>query len=445
MTRRDILKLSAAAAAVAPTLSFAASESGKRKTADIDRSSKQRVIVCGGGFGGLTTAKYIKEFYPEAEVMLIEKNSHFTSCPYSNLWLGGIEGTSLQELSYSYLQAANNFGYRFVNETVTAIDKKAQTVTTDGQTYAYDRLVLAGGIEYDYDKLFADKEIAKECYMHYPPAMKPGSEHLSLKNKVENFSGGNFIVTVPAGGYRCPPAPYERACMIANYFKKNGIKGKVLLLDPREKPGAKPEGFLYVFKHLYADYIEYMPMSEIKDIDAANKRLTIERFNKETYLYETRELPMDEGNIIPPMKAAKLVELAGIKRTPHGWAQLEKLGFASVSDPRVYVVGDSGGHPFPKSGHMANSCGYIAAKHIAYAMQGKAVDKRADMPSNICYSMVGENPLEGISVHHEVEVKGGTYSVSAQSTKRPDANTGESIKPWFDAIMNDLFGPAKNS
>jgi len=132
-------------------------------------------------------------------------------------------------------------------------------------------LILATGIEYDYSKMFKEKAKAKKVYTLYPPAMQMGSEHLLLKMKVNQFKGGNFIINVPSEAYRCPPAPYERACMIAYYFKMNKIKGKVVLIDPREKPGAKPEGYLSTFKELYKDYIEYMPTTEIKDIDFEKK------------------------------------------------------------------------------------------------------------------------------------------------------------------------------
>ena len=431
MRRRDILKFGLLASS---TQLFA-------KSLPLDTKKRQRVIVCGGGFGGLTTAKYLKIFNPDLEVMLIEKNSHFISCPYSNLWLGGISGITLRDLSFNYLSSSAKFGYQFINETIVDIDKENKKVQTHKKSYHYDYLVLSTGIEYDYTKLFSDKEKAKKTYTLYPPAMKAGSEHLLLKKKVEEFKGGNFIINVPSGTYRCPPAPYERACMIAYYFKTNNIKAKVILIDPREKPGAKPKGFLSSFNELYEDHIEYLPTTEIKDIDFKKKVLSVESFDKSTLEYIPQNISFEDANIIPHMKPSFLIEKAGLELTKKGWAKLKEPTFESVSDSSILVVGDSGGYPYPKSGHMANSCGYLAAKQLAYKTLEKDFSYEKELPSNICYSMVNGKPKEGISVHHNVSyTKTKGLKVDANSTSKRTKETGESIESWYKGITYDMFG-----
>lgn len=443
MNRRDALKsfgvtATFVAGSTLPLDMVASSDTTKQK---INKSKTTRVIVCGGGYGGLTTAKNLKKYNPNLEILLIEQNSHFMSCPYSNLYLGGVEGVSLETLSFDYLSASSNYGYEFINETIVNIDKTKKLLTTNNQTYSYDYLVLSTGIEYDYKKLFKDKNIAKKVYTLYPPAMKPGSEHLLLKKKLENFKGGDFVINVPSGTYRCPPAPYERACMVAYYFKQNNIKARVILLDPREKPGAKPKGFLSSFEELYKEYIVYMPNSEIRDINFEQKYLVVDSFDKSVLDYVSKKVYFEDANIIPNMKPSKLVEKTGLELTKSGWAKLQVPTFRSVSDEYIFVVGDSAGHPFPKSGHMANSCGYIVGKHIAYITSDKKFDSTKELPANICYSLVNGTPKEGISVDHSVSYdKKSGFKVSASSTPRRDKTTGETIEQWYKGITTDMFG-----
>ncbi len=443
MTRRDLLKgLGVVAASSALPLSLQASSSLKSAVSNpaVNRSKKTRVIVCGGGFGGLTTARYLKQSNPALEVLLIEQNRAFVSCPYSNVWLGGVEGVSLEDLSFDYLSASIKYGYDFIREVIIDIDKKAQTVTTNNECYHYDYLVLSPGIDYDYSKIFPDTTTAKAVYTHYPPAMKPGSEHLRLKHAVENFQGGNFIITVPSGTYRCPPAPYERACMVAYYFKTHGIKGKVLLLDPREKPATKAKGFLESFNNLYSDYIEYIPTAEIKGIDVEKKILSIETFNTKTLAYTPQNIAFSYANIIPPMKPAKLIDIAGLELNESGWVKLKAPGFESVTDDKIYVLGDAGGHPFPKSGHMANSCGHVVANELGARTLGKKFDITAHLPGNICYSMVNGSPKEGIWVSHHISYNTtqGLKATSEAMTQR-DKKTGNAIAAWYSGITSDML------
>ncbi len=442
MTRRDLLKgLTVVAASSALPLSLQASqpqENGRKK--HIDSSKKTRVIVCGGGFGGLTVAKYLKETNPALEVLLIEQNRTFVSCPYSNVWLGGVDNLTLEDLSFDYLSASIKYGYDFIHEVIVDIDKKAQTVTTNNTTYAYDYLVLSPGIDYDYSKLFADTQTAKKVYTHYPPAMKSGSEHLRLKKAIENFKGGNFIITVPSATYRCPPAPYERACMIAHYFKTHGIKGKVVLLDPREKPATKAKGFLESFNTLYKEYIDYIPTAEIKGIDLEKKVLKIETFDKKNLDYTAKGIPFSYANIIPNMKPAKLIDIAGLELNESGWVKLKAPGFQSVTDDKIYVLGDAGGHPFPKSGHMANSCGHVVAKELGARTLGKTFNITAHLPGNICYSMVNGSPKEGIWVSHSISYskKEGLKAKVEAMTDR-DTQTGNAIASWFHGVTSDML------
>ncbi len=132
-----------------------------------------------------------------------------------------------------------------------------------------------GDLAYDYTCWSDDPQLHSRLQQEYPAAFRPGSEHMTLKQKIRNFKGGTFLMTVPGGNYRCLPAPYERACMIADYFKHNGIRGKVLLLDENNDITIKEHGFHTAFEELYADYIRWEPNARIESIDLDRKVVTL--------------------------------------------------------------------------------------------------------------------------------------------------------------------------
>ena len=240
------------------------------KKAELPQPKGPRAIVVGGGWGGLTMAKHLKLQSPEMDVVLVETHSFFLSCPISNLWLAGLVDQAF--ITHSFLDAATNNNYTFFNATVMDADRETRRVYTDKGYIDYEYLVLAPGIDYDYDAIGVhDLEQQQAVMANFPAAFKPGSEHLTLKAKVENFEGGLFALTVPSGNYRCLPAPYERACMIASVFKRNKIKGKVLLLDHNPTIKIKREGFEAAFSELYKDYLEYYPSVNIVGVDVERR------------------------------------------------------------------------------------------------------------------------------------------------------------------------------
>ena len=189
-----------------------------------------RAVVVGGGWGGLTIAKHLKLRVPEMEVVLIERRSMFMSCPISNLWLADL--VDFNFITHSFVDASRNNNYHFFQATVLDVDREKQIVYTEQGWMDYDYLILSPGIDYDYGAIGVhDNEERFELMRRFPAAFKPGSEHITLKEKVDNFEKGLFVLTVPSGNYRCLPAPYEWTCMIASVFKRKKIPAKVLLLD----------------------------------------------------------------------------------------------------------------------------------------------------------------------------------------------------------------------
>ncbi|MCX8076696.1 MAG: NAD(P)/FAD-dependent oxidoreductase, partial [Aquificaceae bacterium] len=337
VTRRDILK-SAGAGTLALGLSsqpvFAAAEKAVKMEALMPPPKGNRVVVCGGGWAGLTVAKYLRRENPNIQVVLIEQRPNFFSCPISNPWLADL--VNLEFIQYDYIQPALKHGYTFMNDKVIAIERDKKRVYTTRGYIEYNYLVLTPGIRYNYAPWFGDnKELIRLTKMNYPPAYIPGSEHIALKRKINEFEEGDFVVTVPPGAYRCPPAPYERVCMIAEVFKRNKVKGRVILLEPKDDIAPKGPGFRAAYDQVYLGIVEVVTKASIKEIDPVKKVI------KTT----AGDFKFTDANIIPPQQAGELVWMADLiakdkEGKPTGWADQDPLTFQAKADPHVFFAGD---------------------------------------------------------------------------------------------------------
>jgi NADPH-dependent 2,4-dienoyl-CoA reductase/sulfur reductase-like enzyme len=373
--RREFLKVSAgAASAVAvgglagcATTPNAASAGGARP----------KVVVVGAGFGGATFARYLKMWYPKAEVTVIEPNDKFVSCPFSNTVLAG--NNKMDDITMPY---DNNKTVvdTFVKDTVTAIDSGKKTVTTKGgKTFAYDKLVLAGGVELMFDKVEGYNAEAQKTIMH---AWKAGPQTATLRKQLEEMpDGGTFVMSVPMAPYRCPPGPYERACQVAHYFKQAKPKSKIIILDGNPDIASKKGLFLAAWKKHYGydtpnSMIEYRANNMPRAVDP--KKMMVGT--------EFDDVKGDVINVVPPMRAAEITGMAGVRDGNNGtWCTIDYRTFESKVVPNVHVLGDSALTNFPKSGSVANNTGKMCAYAISEMFSGRTVDP-APVVTNTCYS-----------------------------------------------------------
>lgn len=452
ISRRSIFKLTGAAAAAAAlsgctktAAPAAAGAEGGAKTI-----GKHQVVIIGGGFGGLTVAKQLKKIDANFDVLVIEKNDAFMSCPFSNTNLGKLKGINLGTLIHDYDQAVEKHGYSLLRSEVIGIDRKAKTVTTAKGAIGYDYLVLAPGIEYNYKAQFPNWDQAKADHIRRvaPPALMPGREHIVLERQLENMEDGNVIITVPKGKFRCPPAPFERACMIAAYMKKEGIQGKVIILNETNKI-AKGKAFKEAWKDLYADIVEYHPNCKLSDVDTDKKTVTYST-KDELGDNETKTMKYEVLNLIAYNKANPVVEMAGVETTKDSFGKILMNGcsFATKSDPSVYAVGDVVGHAIPPSGQTANWAGNHCAKEIGALLHGKTheldVKTKPQKAGNVCYSMVGDKPEEGVMVVHDFIWNGTVIGGKGHVPKGKDGKfrsktNAKATREWYRGIMSDLF------
>ena len=385
ITRRDFLKVSgmgAASALIAGCAGMGAS------------GAKPKVVVVGAGYGGATCAKYLRKWGPHIEVTLIEPNDKFVSCPRSNLVIGGLR--NMDYLTHGYDNLPKH-GIRMVKDTVVAIDPGKRTVTTKGgTTLGYDRLVLAPGIDVRTDtvKGFQEAEAAGKV-VH---AWKAGAQTALLRKQLEAMpDGGVYALSIPLAPYRCPPGPYERACQVAHYFSQAKPKSKVLILDANDDVTSKGPLFKKAWADRYKGIIEYRPKHALADVDAATGTLKFE-FND--------DIKAQVLNVIPPMRAGDVAHNAGLTTANKRWCDVDWLTMESKAAKNVHILGDALqiAPAMPKSGHMANQHGKVAAAAIVALLSGRQPNA-LPIYNNTCYSFVSDTDVVHVASVHAYDAE----------------------------------------
>ena len=433
MTRRDILKTS-----LATFLALNTSACASKKSTNINKqkinTKNPKIVIVGGGWSGLSVAKNIKKFVPHSEVTLIEKRDHFVSCPVSNPWLFGM--INLDFLTHSYIDAAKNHNYKYIQATAHGLDKKNNILKTTQGDIEFDYLVFATGIEYDYDEWCkGDKELEQELKTNYPAAFIPGSEHLSLKRKIGNFKQGNFILTVPAGNYRCLPAPYERACLLAEHFKTNKLDAKVYLLDANNKITIKEDGFSSAMKELYSDYLVYISDAPILEFDLKNKIVKT----------EFDEIKFEDAAFYPRVKAPKLLEDLNLTiKTPYNRVEANLNHYTNqfIGYDNIYGCGDIRPMGFSKSGNTAYTEGENVAKNIANAIYNKP--SKWVSPITVCISIISKQPDQEISLVSQYKYgKNGETNfngtVTDEAWKTNNLGSQKAQFSWAQSMYDSMF------
>ena len=387
-----------------------------------------RVVIIGGGYAGATAAKYIRMWSADSiEVVVIEKSTQFVSCPLSNLVLGGSK--TINDLTFGYDLIQKNHGVQWVNDEVTAIDAANKKITMKRGALRYDRLIIAPGIDLIYDSL--PNLQSPEAQAKIPHAWKAGWQTVNLRKQLESMrDGGTFVMNVPKAPYRCPPGPYERACQVASYFKKHKPNSKVIVLDANPEITSKKGLFTKVFAENYAGIIDYRPNNVVLEVDIERKIVKTD--------FET--VTANVLNIIPPQRAGKPAQMAGLNNIDKRWCEVDFLTYESKLAPNVHVIGDSVSAALPKSAHMATSQAKICASAIVELMQHRAPDP-SPVFANTCYSYVDDNQAMHVAnVYHYDETK--KIMVSAEGggvSVKPSELEGQYAAAWAVNIWSDVL------
>jgi NADPH-dependent 2,4-dienoyl-CoA reductase/sulfur reductase-like enzyme len=396
--------------------------------------ARAQVAVIGGGFGGATAARYVRLLSQQRiEVVMIEPQPRFVSCPGSNLVLGGTR--TLDDLTLSYDALTARHGVRWVRDEATTIDTGRRQVTlASGAAIGYDKLVLSPGIELMFDEVEGLRRAHDDGRVLQ--AWKAGPETLALRRQLEAMpDGGVFAITIPESPYRCPPGPYERACVVAAYFRRAKPRSKLLILDANADVVSKPALFKAAWRDLYPGIVEYRPQHKVIGVDAAAGTLRIELQDA---------VRADVLNVLPPMRAGALALKSGLANAVNRWCRVNFIDFGSTAAQDVHVLGDAIqiAPGMPKSAHMANAHAKVAAAAIVAQLSGIAVNEHP-MLTNTCYSFVDEtNAIHVASVHEYVAAEStfkpvaGAGGVSAQRNEAEGAYAGA----WARNIWADTLG-----
>ena len=387
-----------------------------------------RVVVVGGGFGGSTAARYLKMWGGNIDVTLIERNPNFVSCPISNLVIGGHK--QMADISRGY-QGLRAMGIKVVQGEVSAIDAAGKKVRlAGGSEIAYDRLVISPGIDFMYESVGGLQEaVASGRIAH---AWQAGAQTALLRRQLEALpDGGVVAMTIPRSPYRCPPGPYERACMIASYLKVAKPRSKLLVLDANPEITSKKALFERAWQQHYAGLLEYRPNAELRSVSGNTARLEFE------------DVRADVLNVIPPQRAADLARSAGVINLNNRWCGVDWLTMQSAVVPGIHVLGDSTfpGPAMPKSGHMANQQAKVAAAAIIQLLKGEPVNQ-TPVVMNTCYSFVTARDVIHVASVHQYDAADKTFKpVPGSGGVSSAANQieGRYALSWADNIWSDML------
>ncbi len=388
---------------------------------DIAPKTGQRVIVVGGGWAGATAAKYVRLEDPSIEVVVIEPNRQFVSCPFSNLVLSGV--WSIERLTFGY-EGLRRHGVRIIHEATTAIEPDRKRVRIGEGYLEYNRLIVAPGIDFLWDQIEGLPE-AKETVLH---AWKAGPQTVALARQLQSMpDGGVFVLTVPPVAYRCPPGPYERACQVAWYLKNHKPRSKLIVLDGNNGIVSKPG----LFQAAWRDYpnLEYHPTSRIVKLDVRSRAVTTAIGDPVRY---------DVLNLIPPQRAGAIAVQADLVGPDGRWCEVNHVTFESVKQRDIHVIGDATvGLPVPKSGTVANSMGKICATAVVHLLNGK--EPPLIPPLNVCYSWVSDR--EAMAVINAYRIQGGkVVQIEQKLTPGHSARWGQNAVAWATSIWSDVLG-----
>jgi len=422
INRRNLIKTAATAGSFAmfPKLGFSVSTPDRHQ---------HRVVVIGGGFAGATAAKYLKMWAPELDVVMVEKNAQFVSCPQSNLVLSG--SRTLQQLTSDYRSLHAQHDVRTVQATVTSIDTDKRSMRLDDDSeISYDRLIVAPGVDFIYDALpTLTQEVVNNKIPH---AWKAGPQTQLLYNQLKAMrQGGRVVMTVPTGPFRCPPGPYERACQIALFLKQHNPKGKLIILDANGDIVSKKALFTGAWEKYYSGLIDYYPSNAIESVDVDS--LTVES------LFDSIEA--DVLNVIPPQKAGKVAELAGVINVDKRWCAVDFQTYESTQVAAVHVIGDAVASKLPKSGHIANSQAKVCAAAVIALLNEQSVEAEPVF-NNTCYSFVDGDKAGHVAAVFRYDKEDGDMAVmpgggvSASATELE----GRFADAWAKNIWSDILG-----
>lgn len=432
--RRDFLKLASSASlglamSGASWLVWARDASVTTTALPSNTGIKGRVVVIGGGMAGATVAKYLRLWGGTGvDVTLVERDAYYTSNIMSNLVLSGQR--TIQSLQINWNDLSSKYGVKLVRGEVVAGDPTSRQIfLADGSRLSYDRLVIAPGVDFD---VLPGLETAT-AQAKVPHAWKAGPQTTQLRNMITAMpNGGTFVMTIPAKPYRCPPGPYERACVVADWLKRNRPGSKVIVLDANPGITAEAHTFTEAFNVTHAGVIDYYTGVNITSVDASQMKLVTSIGDIHGHVL----------NVIPPHRAGRVISQNGLADDASGrWTRVNVLSYESIAAPGIHVIGDASATTQPKAGHIANQEAKVCADAITRLMGGQAPDP-APVTNSACYSPITFETASWLTAVYAYDPVSKTMKIVHQDpieANRPSKDNYEEMGKWFTTLMADSF------
>ena len=429
MQRRDFLRYLGTGMALGMMAPLNHALAATSPTMPGNTGANGRIVVIGGGMAGTAIAKYLRLWGGTGvQVTLVEPNATYISNIFSNMVLTGER--TLTQLSYTYGTLTSKYGVKLLTKSVTAIDPiSRQVMLNDGSKLPYDRLVIAPGITFDALPL-SGTATNQAKVVH---AWQAGAQTTSLQNQIKAMTKADtFILTIPPKPYRCPPGPYERACVVADYLKRTKGGGKVMVLDANPSIQAEVQNFTNAFSNIHKGVITYVPNATLTSIDA----------NTGTVNTSVGSFKGKVINAIPAQKAGKIITDMPLLANSGGgrWAGVNVLTYESAI-PNIHVIGDSAATTQPKAGHIANAEAKVCADAIIHLLRGEAVNS-SPITNSACYTPITNKTASWLSVVYRYDPATGTMlptgSGVVESSGISTKNHEEMLK-WFSNLMSDTF------
>jgi NADPH-dependent 2,4-dienoyl-CoA reductase/sulfur reductase-like enzyme len=414
-TRREFLRASGAGVAAGLLAGCAPAVTG-----DVMPKTGRRVVVIGGGWGGATAARYAKAADPRLEVVLLEPNRRFVSCPFSNLVLSGVRTLDSLTLNYDGLRRQ---GVRIRHESATALEPDRRRVRIGEGYLEYDRCIVSPGIDFLWEQVQGLPE-HRDSVLH---AWKAGPQTEALAKQLHAMAdGGVFVLTVPPVAYRCPPGPYERISQVAWYLKTHKPRARLVVLDANPNVVSKAA----LFRAAWQAYpnIEYKASQKVTAVDPTVREVRTE-FERIRY---------DVLNLIPAQRAGAIAVQGDLVNADRRWCEVDHVTYESVKHRGVHVIGDATtGLPVPKSGNVANAMGKICALAVASLLNDRPVVELA--PGNTCYSWVSDREAVAVVNTYRID-KGKVVQIEQKLTPAQSTDVAARSLGWAQSIWNDMLG-----
>jgi len=421
LDRRSFLKLVGAGAGAAGLPMIG-------RAAELMPKTGRRVVVVGGGYGGTIAAKYVRMLDKSIEVVMIERNKQFVSCPFSNFYIAGLT-KDMNALTIGYDKLTANHGVKMVYAEVTGIDPAAKKVVTDQGTLDYDRLIVSPGIDFRTEEIEGYDAKTAEIFPH---AWKAGAQSTLLRNQLQAMKdGGTVVISMPLTPYRCPPGPYERSCLIAHYLKTHKPKSKLILLDANPDVVSKKPLFTKAWSTYYKDNFQYVGGKKVTKADTGAGLVSVEGIE---------DFKGDVINLIPSQRAGDIAVKTGLVGDDKKWCPVDAITFESTKHKGIHVIGDatalpSDGPPMPKSGYSANSQAKVCAMNVVNLLNGKETVEFSGI--NVCYSAISDH--ESVSIAQVFKLEGGKIKSSATAISPADFSLGKAEHAYGESWLKNIL------